>query len=249
MTEPTPQASLAKALAAFQASLPKVAKESQGNRGKYADLADLSPVVLPALAAHGLSWSTKPTLNEQGMFVLRYTLRHVSGEFDTGDYPLCDPASSPQAIGSTITYARRYALTAVTGVAPGGDDDDAARGTDQHRAQQPPAQRQPSETRTAPPARSNGNGKPEPTLEQRAAGAVPFLLAVETDDAAEKALERTEKSPAKDINVSGLLSPEDRETLGLEKTTPLTLLELAMKVTEYVARHKRGVRADAKAVA
>lgn len=138
MTEPK-HANLAEALAAFQAAPPRVAKDSQGNRGKYADLSDLTPVVLPALAAHGMSWSTKPTFNEQGMFVLRYTLRHVSGESDTGDYPLCDPASAPQVIGSCVTYSRRYALLAVTGVAPGGDDDDADQAQTQHRAQTRPA--------------------------------------------------------------------------------------------------------------
>jgi hypothetical protein len=169
VTDPK-HANLAEALAAFQASPPKVAKDSQGNRGKYADLSDLTPVVLPSLAAHGMSWSTKPTFNEQGMFVLRYTLRHVSGESDTGDYPLCDPASAPQVIGSAVTYARRYSLLAVTGVAPGGDDDDGAHATTEHRAQTrpaqrpaqrpAPAQRQPSEAAEKPAAAAESNGHP-----------------------------------------------------------------------------------------
>lgn len=125
---------LAGALAAFQVDLPRVGKDNtasvRSDKGsytyRYADLADLSPLVLPLLAKHGLAWSTRPTLTDDGRFVLRYALSHVSGESEGGDYPLPNPTSSPQVLGSAITYARRYALCAMTGVAPGDDDDDAA---------------------------------------------------------------------------------------------------------------------------
>lgn len=115
---------LAKALAAFQAELPKVGKGSTNTHfgSKYADLADVSLVVLPLLGKHGLSFSSKPTLDEAGRFVLAYQLRHESGDADGGSYPL--PATgTPQQIGSAITYARRYALQAMTGVAADEDDD------------------------------------------------------------------------------------------------------------------------------
>lgn len=121
---------LAKALAAFQAECPRVGKGSTANAGtysyQYADLAEINAVILPLLGKHGLSFSAKPTLVD-GRFVLAYTLRHSSGESDEGMYPLPDPTkASPQQIGSNISYARRYAFCAVTGVAPGGDDDDGA---------------------------------------------------------------------------------------------------------------------------
>jgi len=122
--------SLAEALAAFQAELPRVGKSQTANTGtysfRYADLADVSAIVLPLLGKHGLSFAAAPTLDESGRFVLRYALRHVSGgESVSGDYPL--PSSgTPQAIGSAITYARRYALCAVTGVAADEDDDGQA---------------------------------------------------------------------------------------------------------------------------
>ena len=238
-------ASLAEALAAFQANPPRVAKDTQGNRGKYADLADLSPVVLSALAAHGLSWSTKPTLTEQGMFVLRYTLRHVSGESDTGDYPLCDPSSAPQVIGSCITYARRYALTAVTGVAPGGDDDDADRANTQHTAQRQP---QRSEPAAKPPA-----AKPETpvvkTLEQQAATLVKALMTVATVQRAEAGAEVVEKSAAKDLDVSGLLTADQRETLDIKDGEKVTLSDLSGLVVNYVADHKTSVAAAQNGVA
>lgn len=134
MTEGSP---LATALAAFQADLPRVGKGNTADMGNYsysyADLADVSAAILPKLAAHGLSFSSKPTLDEAGKFVLRYTLRHCAGEQDSGDYPIASNGT-PQQMGSAITYARRYALLAVTGVAPDHDDDDGQAAQQAHSA-------------------------------------------------------------------------------------------------------------------
>jgi len=232
MTEPS---SLAAALAAFQADLPRVSKASRGNRGRYADLADVSMKVLPLLAAHGLSWSACPTVTDGGMFVLRYALRHASGESTGGDYPLPAPTEPPQTLGSAVTYAKRYALCAVTGVAPDDDDDDGAHATENHHAQPAPSQR------------SNGTGaarpvKPDKTeLDKRAVAAVDAMLAVSTVDAAEKMISRAFNSPAKDTRADGGLKPDQREVLGLEPGTPYTLHELAHEFLAYVEKHKRSV--------
>jgi hypothetical protein len=128
-------AAFAKALAAFQSDLPKVGKgqtakvptKSGGSYSySYADLADITEVALPLLTKHGLSFSARPTLMPDG-FVLAYSLLHTGGHVEGGLYPLPDPErNGPQAIGSAITYARRYALCAVTGIAPEDEDDDAA---------------------------------------------------------------------------------------------------------------------------
>jgi hypothetical protein len=124
---------LAAALAKVQAELPAITKGETGEVKKdgkllytygYADLAAVSAVILPLLGKHGLAFTAWPTLDD-GRFVLSYTLLHESGEERAGTYPL--PASgTPQQIGGNITYARRYCLCAVTGVAPGGEDNDAA---------------------------------------------------------------------------------------------------------------------------
>lgn len=123
--------SLAEALAAFQLELPKLGKSSTADAGTYkyayADLAEVSNVVLPLLAKFGLAFTTLPTV-EDGRFVLVYRMLHAgSSETLTGSFPLPDKGSSQQ-MGSAITYARRYALSAVTGVAPDKDDDGAAAG-------------------------------------------------------------------------------------------------------------------------
>lgn len=158
--------SLAAALAAFQRALPTVEKGAKGQvRGnpnyKYADLADLNGVVLPELGSFGLSFSCKPTLNAAGRFVLAYTLRHESGGEDAGEYPLPDDVS-PQDMGSAQSYARRYVLQAMTGVAPVGQDDDGAAATRaySHRGtndQQPRNGAQNGRQAPEPPAAGGGD--------------------------------------------------------------------------------------------
>jgi hypothetical protein len=128
-----PDANLAAALAAFQRELPRVGKDNIATvksakanyRYQYADLADVSAAVLPALGRQGLSWITVPTVQD-GRFELHYELLHTSGESRVGVWPLPAISSSPQELGSAITYARRYTLCAVTGVSPDNDDDGAA---------------------------------------------------------------------------------------------------------------------------
>ena len=123
--------SLAAALVQLQARLPRIGKDAEADTGKYkyryADLATITAAIFPLLAELGLYWVCAPGLDANGNFVLHYTLGHApSGGLDmiTGDYPL--PNATPQTIGGAITYARRYALCAVTGVVADEDDDAAA---------------------------------------------------------------------------------------------------------------------------
>lgn len=146
---------LAAALARVQAQLPKLGKDETGKvkgvtkDGKpfeyeysYADLASVSRAVFPLLGANGLAFTAFPTVVDRG-FVLRYSLLHEDGEVMSGDYPLA--GTTAQQRGSEITYARRYCLCAVTGIAPD-EDDDAAAATQQAQTQFPTA---PTELDTA----------------------------------------------------------------------------------------------------
>ena len=130
---------LASALARVQCSLPHVGKtktaqvksEKASYSYKYADLADVASAILPLLGAEGLAFIAKPTFDGD-RFVLAYSLQHgASGEHEDGVYPLPDPLrSTPQQIGGAITYARRYCLASVTGVAADEDDDGRAASVD-----------------------------------------------------------------------------------------------------------------------
>lgn len=123
------------ALAKLQTQLPRITKDNRADvksertgaqySYNYADLAQISALVLPLLGGVGLSFTARPTIRES-RFVLVYELRHAGGESIDGEYPLPNPdRSTPQEIGSAITYARRYCLCAVTGAAPDEDDDAA----------------------------------------------------------------------------------------------------------------------------
>jgi hypothetical protein len=152
MTDPDPFIAFAGALAAFQVELPHIAKGQRATAGPfsydYADLTDITKQVTPLLAKHGLSWTARPHMTDHG-FVLRSALLHSGGWREEGDYPLPDPSKTdPQKLGSAITYARRYSFTALTGVAPGGDDDDGKKALDA-RAAVPQTRNQPEhEVRT-----------------------------------------------------------------------------------------------------
>ena len=126
---------IAKALTEVQANLPPITKgetatvetKSGGSYTyTYADLADITAVVLPLLTKHDLAFTALPTAREDGTFVLAYQLLHSSGETLTGSYPL-PLQGGMQAQGSAITYARRYCLCAVVGVALEDDDGRAAQ--------------------------------------------------------------------------------------------------------------------------
>jgi len=153
-TVPQTRGGLTAALAAFQAQLPEIAKGNTANVPtktggsfdySYADLADVAHKVLPLLAQHGLAYLCHTTLDGDGGMVLRCELRHVSGDSVGSDWPL--PANaSPQALGSAITYGRRYCLLALCGAHPSNEDDDGASATATHRpiggAARPPSDSQ-----------------------------------------------------------------------------------------------------------
>ena len=134
-----PVGNLAAALAAVQLELPAIKKAETGQvsgttkEGKYysyeysyADLAAVSAAIMPLLGKNGLAFTSWPTATPRGL-ALRYFLMHKSGEQMDGEYPLpSGDRVTAQQLGSAITYARRYCLCAVTGVAPDDDDDAAA---------------------------------------------------------------------------------------------------------------------------
>lgn len=121
---------LAKALAKFQADIKDPARDKDNPyfKSKYVALDGLLDAVRPVLAANGLSFIQSPVSNGQDMGVATL-LMHESGEWIESDpFMLHAVKNDPQSGGSAITYARRYSLSAVLGVA-WDDDDDANMAT------------------------------------------------------------------------------------------------------------------------
>lgn len=105
-------------------------KSATANYGyKYADLPDVIEAYRKPFSDNGLSIVQSVSTAERGVSITTMLL-HASGQWikDMLYMPVVD--NRPQAVGSAITYGRRYAVAAMVGVAPDEDDDGhAAQGT------------------------------------------------------------------------------------------------------------------------
>ena len=122
---------LAAALATAQGTFTFAAKDStaaMGNAGnrKYADLQSVLEAVREGLTANGIAVIQAPMPADNGI-KLRTTLAHKSGQWMASE--LClpqDKMGGVQGMGSALTYARRYALAAMVGIAQDDDDGETA---------------------------------------------------------------------------------------------------------------------------
>jgi len=118
---------LTKALVKVQSELKSVKKEAENPffHSKYAELSSVLDVVRKPLADNGLA-IVQVTSATEGGDTLDTILLHTSGEWISGKLSLNPVKNDPQGIGSAITYARRYTLMAMLGVAAEDDDGEAA---------------------------------------------------------------------------------------------------------------------------
>jgi hypothetical protein len=115
---------LATALAKAQAQIKPASKDAVNPhfKSKYADLAAIWEVIREPLAANGLSVVQMPRAEGTKVTVTTLLL-HSSGQWLKSDLTMVAGQNTPQGLGSCITYARRYALGAIVGVAAEIDDD------------------------------------------------------------------------------------------------------------------------------
>ena len=94
---------------------------------RYAPLSDGLNIIRKTLGQHEIA-TLQSTLIDQaaGLIRLKTVLAHSSGEWISSDWPVCplEDMTSPKRMGAALTYARRYALFALAGLA-GEDDLDA----------------------------------------------------------------------------------------------------------------------------
>jgi ERF superfamily len=94
---------------------------------RYAPLSSGLDIVRKTLGQHEIAIVQTTTIDQTaGMVNLTTTLAHASGEWIASDWPVCPIAetANPQRMGAALTYARRYALFTLVGIA-GEDDLDA----------------------------------------------------------------------------------------------------------------------------
>jgi hypothetical protein len=119
---------LAAALAKAQAKVKGAAKDKSNPhfRNDYADLASIWDACREAITSNGLSVVQTTDASDGTIVTVYTTLLHQSGQWLRGALTMKPQKVDPQGIGSCITYARRYALAAIVGVAPEDDDGNAA---------------------------------------------------------------------------------------------------------------------------
>src|SRR5215470_8252664 len=94
---------------------------------RYAPLSSGLDIVRKTLSQHEIATVQTTSIDETGGIVrLTTVLAHASGEWIASDWPVCpiSETAAPQRMGAALTYARRYALFTLVGIA-GEDDLDA----------------------------------------------------------------------------------------------------------------------------
>lgn len=156
------------AVVALQSEINNPKKSKQGHGYKYAELAQIIELSREPLATNGLAVAQYCTAID-GQSYLVTQMVHASGQWMRGYYPLekagMRAVNDAQQMGAAMTYARRYNLAAMLGVAQ--EDDDAASLGGQR--QQP----RNSQLQIAPPQ----SKQPLDTLEGQALNAVAQWLA------------------------------------------------------------------------
>ncbi len=116
---------LAKSLSKVQGEIHNAFKDKSGYGYKYVDLASILDITRPLLSKHGLS-VTQLCGSANDMATVETVLMHESGQWLSSTIEMSvergKGMSLAQSVGSVITYARRYALAAIVGIAQTDDD-------------------------------------------------------------------------------------------------------------------------------
>lgn len=136
---------LTKAMAEFQKAVKQPAKDADNSYfgSKYVPLESVVKAVMEAGSPLGISFMQYTQVNENGDLGLCTVVMHSSGEYmEFPPLPIRPENNRPQATGSAITYARRYSLSSIFGIASEEDDDGNEASGLTRQAKQPPKQQQ-----------------------------------------------------------------------------------------------------------
>lgn len=160
---------IAAALAKAQAGYGGARKDATNPhfRSKYATLASIFEAVLPSLNANGLCLvqGTQAPATTGGISVIT-RLIHTSGQWIETEVNVPVVKPDAQAVGSAITYGRRYGMALVGICAEDDDDGNAAVGP--QRASQPQRQQ------ARPPAKQDEQPEPPPAQPSATAACLAF---------------------------------------------------------------------------
>lgn len=118
--------------AEMQAELPQIEERTQGHNTKYASFEDINKQVQPVLKRYGFAVSFK-IKQEVNLIKITAILMHKGGHSEQTEISL--PADSSgsknnvQAVGSSTSYGKRYAMCAILNIVTCGEDDDGVGAT------------------------------------------------------------------------------------------------------------------------
>lgn len=125
----TDKSNLYIALAKAQTEMGKASTDKENtffNGARYATLTSVMDACLPALNANDIAVIQPFRQDEHGRYVRTIFIHGPSGERAECDVPLILGKQDMQGLGSAMTYARRYGLMSMAGIAPEDDDGNAA---------------------------------------------------------------------------------------------------------------------------
>ena len=129
---------LALALSQAQNEITGAKKDSDNPffKSKYADLASCWDACRGPLSKNKLAVIQTTEDSDKGVVIIT-TLVHESGQWISGRLTVQPVKNDPQGLGSAITYGRRYALSAIVGLAQVDDDANAASNNISHATKRP----------------------------------------------------------------------------------------------------------------
>jgi len=160
-------AKMAKPLGAMLGEMENVFNSKSGYGYKYAPLNEVLDKARPVLAKHGFGMTQLVSTSGVDKIIVKTILIHESGEYISSEMelPPTDVKGTVQIqkMGASITYARRYQITAMLGIAGEEDTDGVTQGSErspnQERRKEPP---KPTAKRTPPsPSDAQGDKAPE----------------------------------------------------------------------------------------
>jgi len=188
-------------------------REEGSRTFRYASLASGLDIVRKALGQHEIATVQTTAIDQtSGQIRLTTLLAHASGEWISSDWPVCpiSETAAPHRMGAALTYARRYALFALVGIA--GEDDLDAPDLEPSPVIEAPADPSQSSRKRTP---SNGSihkpSQPKSVLTSEASAALRDQLIAEIADIkheVELALWAHRQMPSKNS-----LTPDDARTL------------------------------------
>ena len=116
----------AKGMAKFREQLKQPTKDANNPffKSKYVELEGVQKAIDDALVGTGITYQQFPEVAENGHSAISTVVMHDSGEYILfPPYSMPADKQTPQGHGSTLTYLRRYTLSAIFGVSSDKDDD------------------------------------------------------------------------------------------------------------------------------